>query len=468
MIFTNLRSGTKLLKTSASIKNQRIENQIELNRKFNYSKSHKALKTFKQIYTQISGKNIVVQSSKENHLENMFFEKLMIMEILNAYYSSFSILSSVSYYEFSYGQSDQSSLNYRVYLYVCTIFSICLWVNLFLEEIIKLQYDVVKKLCSKNDNIFTSGRYKIFLLKLFIFFLHPNPICSDITYSSENKQVNLTVERKINYIFCLIILFRFYFIFRFFIYMSSYISPESNRICKKYFFEADVEYAMKSLVENSPIKTYSVSLIIFVLCFSFTIRVFERDIQKDFNLFWNSIYYVLITMTTVGYGDISAKTNEGRTIAMVSCIVGVFLISMMIISVNKILSMSSVELNSLLIMERIYSNKDLEESAKTVILSFSKILKSKNARKKNVKDKALLNLRSSIKQFNEIYHLNKTFGENTFNSIYNTISVVLYDQEVLFKEDKKYSLELLKLKKELKEVYQLMKKKHRSTENSFI
>jgi potassium intermediate/small conductance calcium-activated channel subfamily N protein 2 len=85
-------------------------------------------------------------------------------------------------------------------------------------------------------------------------------------------------------------------------------------------------------------------------------------------------------MSTVGYGEIVAKTNEGRTIAMMACIVGVFLISMMIISVNKILSMSSTELNMLLILERIYSNKDLENSAKDVLLQFSKIIKSKRSK----------------------------------------------------------------------------------------
>ncbi len=457
MIFANLDRKTKLLRTTTLIKNQRFEKQIDLNPRITPNKSNQALKKFNQIYTQISGKQIVVQSIKENHNENKLFEKFFIMEILNAFYSSFSILSSVSYYEFSYGQSDESSIKYGVYLYACTLFSICLWVNILLEEILKLQYDVIKKRVSKKENLFTSGRYKTFLLKFFIFFLHPNPISADVMYSSENKQVNLTVERKINYIFCLIILFRCYFIFRFFIYMSSYISPESNRICKKYFFEAEVEYAVKSLVENSPIKTYSVSLVIFVLCFSFSVRVFERDVQKEFNLFWNSIYYVLITMTTVGYGDIVAKTNEGRTIAMVACIVGVFLISMMIISVNKILSMSSTELNVLLILERIYSNKDLEDSAKNVLLHFSKILKSKRFKNKENKNDSYTDLQSSIKQFNEIFHLNQTFGESTFNSIYNTISVVSYDQEEYCKQDKEYSKELIKLKKELEEVYNLMK-----------
>jgi uncharacterized protein YaaN involved in tellurite resistance len=62
--------------------------------------------------------------------------------------------------------------------------------------------------------------------------------------------------------------------------------------------------------------------------------------------------------------------------------------------------------------------------------------------------------------------MNKTFGETTFNSIYNTISVVSYDQEEYCKQDKEYSKELIKLKKELEEVYDLMKLKESSSGNS--
>jgi potassium intermediate/small conductance calcium-activated channel subfamily N protein 2 len=470
MLFANVNRKARVLNSALTIKNDQLENQIELNPQISLAKSRKASKKFKNIYTQLSGKQIVVQSNKENHSENKFFEKFLMTEILNAYYSFFSILSAVSYYEFSYGQSDKDMKNYSIYLYACTIFSVCLWINIILGELIKLKYDKEKRVISKQESMYSSGRLKFVLIKLLLFFLHPNPICADITYNSYNKQVNMNVTRKINSIFCIFVLLRCYFIFRYFIYMSSYIYPESNRICRKYFFEADTEYAIKSLVQNNPIGTYSVSLVIFLLSFSFSIRVFERDIQKEFEIFWNSIYYTLITMATVGYGDIVAKTNEGRTIAMIACIVGVFLISMMIISVNKILTMSSTELNALLILERVYSNKDLEDSAKKVILQFSKILKSEHSLKNTVEKETTLfrYLRSSLKEFNEVYNANKSFGETTFNTIYNTISVVSHDQEEYCEKDKEYSLELKKLKSELEEVYALMTKNHKSANTSTI
>jgi voltage-gated potassium channel len=38
---------------------------------------------------------------------------------------------------------------------------------------------------------------------------------------------------------------------------------------------------------------------------------------------WNGIYWAITTMTTVGYGDITPKTTEGKTIAVIVMLVGI-------------------------------------------------------------------------------------------------------------------------------------------------
>jgi voltage-gated potassium channel Kch len=54
----------------------------------------------------------------------------------------------------------------------------------------------------------------------------------------------------------------------------------------------------------------------------------------DWTYLWNSMWCVIITMTTVGYGDFVPKTNLGRTVAVLACIWGNFLISLMVISLT--------------------------------------------------------------------------------------------------------------------------------------
>ena len=42
-------------------------------------------------------------------------------------------------------------------------------------------------------------------------------------------------------------------------------------------------------------------------------------------------------MTTVGYGDITAKTTGGRIVSMISCLSGVFLTSMIIVTITNLM-----------------------------------------------------------------------------------------------------------------------------------
>ena len=52
---------------------------------------------------------------------------------------------------------------------------------------------------------------------------------------------------------------------------------------------------------------------------------------------------MIITMTTVGYGDYYARTIPGRFITVIACIVGVFLVSIMVVALTNTLNMNSAE-----------------------------------------------------------------------------------------------------------------------------
>jgi hypothetical protein len=54
----------------------------------------------------------------------------------------------------------------------------------------------------------------------------------------------------------------------------------------------------------------------------------------DWIYLWNSMWCVIITMGTVGFGDFVPKTDLGRCIAILACIWGNFLISLMVISLT--------------------------------------------------------------------------------------------------------------------------------------
>lgn len=54
----------------------------------------------------------------------------------------------------------------------------------------------------------------------------------------------------------------------------------------------------------------------------------------DWTYLWNSMWCTIITMATVGYGDFVPETHIGRLIAVMACIWGNFLISLMVVSLT--------------------------------------------------------------------------------------------------------------------------------------
>ena len=64
-----------------------------------------------------------------------------------------------------------------------------------------------------------------------------------------------------------------------------------------------------------------------ILVSGISIYVFEEQKNPNINTLYDAFYWALVTISTVGYGDISPVTHEGRTITMIIILVGVGLIS---------------------------------------------------------------------------------------------------------------------------------------------
>lgn len=54
----------------------------------------------------------------------------------------------------------------------------------------------------------------------------------------------------------------------------------------------------------------------------------------DFNFVANSLWLIIITMTTVGFGEGYPNTHMGRFVGVIACIIGMLLISLMVVSMT--------------------------------------------------------------------------------------------------------------------------------------
>jgi len=84
---------------------------------------------------------------------------------------------------------------------------------------------------------------------------------------------------------------------------------------------------------------------------------------------WN----VLITMTTVGYGDIYPKSHLGKMIGIITAFWGVFFLSLFVVSLTNITSFNFSEIKAFILLQRLQAKDQLREQAVGMLAAAYKI-----------------------------------------------------------------------------------------------
>ncbi len=69
-------------------------------------------------------------------------------------------------------------------------------------------------------------------------------------------------------------------------------------------------------------------LLSFIVFFSILIFIIETRKNEGIKTFFDSIYYIIISITSTGYGDITAKTKAGKVVIMIGIFAGLLTISL--------------------------------------------------------------------------------------------------------------------------------------------
>ena len=130
--------------------------------------------------------------------------------------------------------------------------------------------------------------------------------------------------------------FRIYFFVVFLVVMMPTFQKLST---KRIAFEHGVNPNLGFMFRASMVKYNAIVLTVIssagVLFFAMQVQLWERPYwyhlgRLDFNDYPDAVYFTIITMTSVGYGDMLPNTYFGRGIALAMAIFGAFLLGLVV------------------------------------------------------------------------------------------------------------------------------------------
>jgi hypothetical protein len=139
-----------------------------------------------------------------------------------------------------------------------------------------------------------------------------------------------------------------------------------------YGCRADFSYSLKCLFKEHPLKLICLCYSMSACVFAYLVYLAERQILTQdagggnisaTTNYSNALWLILITTTTVGYGDYFPQTPLGRVIILFVAIWGTLIVSIMLVVVTNTLSMEGCEIRTAKILDKLELRGQLEERA---------------------------------------------------------------------------------------------------------
>lgn len=189
------------------------------------------------------------------------------------------------------------------------------------------QFDFLKlkSLVKPNSSIFDTNLLPSTGLLLLFCFVYPNYFLDADWFKFRYIQGEHDIEMyyHANEMLLFLGLVRYLFSLRFARNFSKFNSNSAHRVCRIFNFENNFFYVFRCYFKESPLWLASAIFVFMTFSFSYGIRIFERSNPfYDFDKFFNSVWFTVVTMVTLGYGDILPITMGGRILAAILGIIG--------------------------------------------------------------------------------------------------------------------------------------------------
>ena len=256
-----------------------------------------------------------------------------------------------------------------------------------------------------STNMFSSFSFIELIFEMMVLMVqtYPNDLGSMINYQ---RQWRIVYMDDSILTFCCVGI-RIAFIIRSSLYMTKFSTPKSIKICMDNGVYTSLMFALKAEFHLFLKRFVFAFMIIIILNNGILLRLCERSAEvvsfQDWDYIWNSFWCVIVTLTTVGYGDIVPATDNGRVMIGLTAILGSLITSMICIIFMIEFSFSHSQENSYERIKASESTLKLNDSASRCIglaVRFNlKVKKATNEERNMLYDQFYVDIKKKVREF---------------------------------------------------------------------
>ena len=230
------------------------------------------------------------------------------------------------------------------------------------------------------------------LFPKFLFHTTVNAICWPPMFDQVFiiNQLNIEVIYTFDSIISVISILRLWYLFVLMKHFSKWMSQKSIRLYKAFGIKADYIFAIKAYLKFNSFTFIFITMLLSTAVFGVVLRQFEKNTGSDrnnFNYIWNAFWVIIISMTTVGYGDMYPITHLGRLTTLIAIVVGAFILTFLVSALNTALELTPKEKIASKMFETNKNVKNyLSKDANSLIANFVRMTVLRKIRLANQKE----------------------------------------------------------------------------------
>lgn len=229
---------------------------------------------------------------------------------------------------------------------------------------------------NKMKKLFRRKELSKAFLEILVMLIFPWPYFDKVIiseYRSDSvwvdKGVVLLSQQMLSDYGLVFTMLRGFYIISALINFSHFNGPMSQKFCHEQGFEPNFVFIMKCFFKQHPAKVMITIFVMLICAFALLFQTFELAVlvsgdinsQYSINSYWDAVYFTIITITSVGYGDELPISYPTKALVCLAAMCSSVFMSMLVYTTNSKLFMTEDQLNA-------YLRFDLTQTATQILV----------------------------------------------------------------------------------------------------